>query len=98
MNKLTIKVDDLKLILERIFEKISRGADATISIEKDYYWNVSMKDAFVLKETPELAVGSLYDDWGNLLKLLDREQIVGFVEFDRMAAILKAISFEFNPI
>ena len=42
-------------------------------------------------------LGSLADDWEALKKISEDEQITTYVDFERLSAILKAVSEELNP-
>ncbi|WP_157951128.1 hypothetical protein [Cyanothece sp. BG0011] len=54
-------------------------------------------DNFNSDSPPDAAVGSLVDDWESLQKILTQEHIVTYVDYDRFASILRAISETIMP-
>ncbi|HTE13280.1 MAG TPA: hypothetical protein VK645_20010 [Chitinophagaceae bacterium] len=68
-----------------------------ISISHDFYLDISMNKAYDVENDAEPAIGSLFDDWENLNKVIHNQQPATFVDVDRLAAILRAISEELNP-
>ena len=100
MQKLVIEKDILKKIFDIIFDKIEGYMPGSISIPQDYYLNIPMDEAYAISKNIENikpAIGSLYDDWENLTNLIDKKHPVTFVDVDRLASIMKAISQELNP-
>ena len=97
MRGVSIKTDDLRQIVDIVFEKISSSIGDSIVIEKDYYRDISMSEAFDLEKEATNMVGSLFDDWAGLRALLTGEGEVAFLNLDRLAALLRAISEELSP-
>ena len=46
---------------------------------------------------PEPCVGSLVDDWESLQKILTGEHIVTYLDYERFASILRAVSETIVP-
>ena len=63
----------------------------------DIYLDIPMGEALQLSKGIKPSVVSLFDDWENLIKILHNKQQISFVDLDRLASILKAISNELNP-
>jgi len=64
-----------------------------ITVDEDYYWSISSPEwTDVSEKDPKPDLGSLVDDWRELEKLRDPDQVVPFLDFDRFSAILKAVS------
>jgi hypothetical protein len=95
-----IDIESLKKIFELILRKLEEEGVTNVIVDKDdYYWLIGSnewRDMTKVTEKPE--VGSFSDDWESLLKIVDEEYPVTFVDFDRCAAILRLISDEVNPI
>ncbi len=98
MKNLIIDKNSLKQAIEIVFERIANIMDTPLLIPHDYYLNISMKEAYNVENDTQPAIGSLHDDWENLSKVINKQQAVTFVDVDRLAAILRAISQEVNPL
>lgn len=94
MRKIT--VDFLEEIFKKLVDKLRFEVEKDIEIETDFYLNIptsewSNYDHSVLPE-------SLYDDIDSLKLLVeDNERICTYVDFDRVASLLRAISQIQNP-
>ncbi|MBQ4804522.1 hypothetical protein J8L88_16800 [Aquimarina sp. MMG015] len=103
----TIKVSELKTLFERVIEKLETeySSDTEMELKTIIYrliptekWNKFEKpeDWF---STSEIDQGDLQDDVMELKKLIsDKERIATFVDFDRLASVLREISQVENPI
>ena len=103
----TIKVSELKTLFERVIEKLETeySSDTEMELKTIIYrliptekWNKFEKpeDWFSASEIDQ---GDLQDDVMELKKLItDDERIATFVDFDRLASILREISQVENPI
>ena len=103
----TIKVSELKTLFERVIEKLETeySSDAEMELKTIIYrliptekWNKFEKpeDWFSASEIDQ---GDLQDDVVELKKLIsDDERIATFVDFDRLASLLREISQVENPI
>lgn len=102
-----INVSELKKIFEKIIEKLEfeYGKDSEMELKTVIYrliptkkWNKFEKpeDWF---SSSEIIQGDLEDDVMELKKLAyDDERIATFVDFDRLASVLREISEVENPI
>lgn len=102
-----IKVSELKILFNKVIEKLETeyGEDAEMELKTIIYrliptekWNKFEKpeDWF---SASEIMQGDLQDDLLELKKLLtEKERIATFVDFDRLASVLREISQVENPI
>ena len=98
-NVVNIDVNTLKKVCRRIIEVLEDNYDGEVSLSFDYYNKVSGEDFFDINSSPKINIGSTVDDWRELQKLIkDPDRPCTFVDFDRVAGILNAISQELNPI
>lgn len=93
-----IKLEEISSLFELIIKKLQKENIEDIEIEEYLYWFINSDNWNVDKENPEIEVGSFKDDWEGLLKCIDRNEIVTYVEFDRLASILKVMSNKLAPI
>ena len=103
----TIKVSELKTLFKRVIEKLETeySSDAEMELKTiicrlipTEKWNKFEKpeDWF---SASEIMQGDLQDDIMELKKLTtDKDRIVTFVDFDRLASILREISQVENPL
>lgn len=98
MKTMIVETSQLESICQRILDKLKFLDIRQIEVSQDMYWELTAKQAYDMKfEVDQPNIGSLADDWSMLLKLVDKPERTTFVDFDRLAAILKAISEELNP-
>ena len=103
----TIKVSELKILFEKIIEKLETeySSDTEMELKTIIYrliptekWNKFEKpeDWF---SASEIMQGDLQDDILELKRLItDKDRIATFVDFDRIASVLREISQVENPI
>jgi hypothetical protein len=94
-----IKTEEIERIFKLLIEKLKEGGIENISVNQDYYLNISPSDLYKLDKISnvELNVGSLDDDWESLLKTINGENVFTYLDFDRIASILIAVSEEIIP-
>ncbi|MBC8756414.1 hypothetical protein H2O64_17190 [Kordia sp. YSTF-M3] len=102
-----IKVSELKILFERVINKLETeyGKDSEMKLNTSVYrliptykWNKFEKpeDWF---SASEISQGDLQDDLMELKKLIkDDDRICTFVDFDRLASIIREISEVENPV
>lgn len=94
--KKEIKLDDLKVIFNLIIEKLEFEEIKTINVENDAYRYIPT-DSWNIFEKDEIELGSLFDDVNELKQLVTNdEHPCTFVDFDRLAFLLRFISEKFN--
>ncbi|MBD2181644.1 hypothetical protein H6S82_21410 [Planktothrix sp. FACHB-1355] len=93
-----ISVDEMEQFFKRLIQRIKDDKIDFIDVETDYYWiiNSDVWDNFDV--TPDISVGSLIDDWNSLQKVLTSEQMVTYLDYDRFASILRALSETISPL
>lgn len=96
-NYITLSVSELEKIFQLIFDKIKFEIDDPLIIKHDLYRYIPTAnwDTF---ENEIIETGSLFDDLLNLKKLaLDSNRPCTYVDFDRLAFLLRQISEQQNP-
>ncbi|MBA3827383.1 MAG: hypothetical protein H0X33_00450 [Taibaiella sp.] len=88
---INIAKKELEQIFNLVSGKLGETKSENIAIEMEQYWFVP-NDELGNTDVEELAFGLLSDDWKNLQKLLTDKQSITYLDFDRLAAILRAIS------
>ena len=93
------KIKDLELVFARIIEKLNIEKVDEIDFSFDMYRSIpGNKLNVTFSEDKEYHVGSLVDDVEEIKKLVnERERPCTYVDFDRVANILRAVSEEKNP-
>ena len=93
-----VTVENLRLLFENLMKKMEKDGISSLEInDVDYYWIVLSSEWTNFKSEVKPAVGSLVDDWQSLQKVISGEQILTYVDFERIAAILRAISETVAP-
>lgn len=93
----TIKVKDIRKVFDKIISKLEYEGVDKVEIETDFYRFIPA-DEWGNYDKDIIAVGSLDDDIESLLKIVnDDNRICTYVDFDRMASLLHAISEKLNP-
>ena len=93
-----IKVEELRAIFQKIIEKLKSEGYEELNFNKDFYRIIPTEKWDSYNE--DLAQeASLFDDIDSL-KLLnyDSKRTTTYVDFDRLASILRAISQNNNPV
>ena len=96
----TIPVSTIRSILERVIEKLQATGLENLPVgDSDMYWYVPAPECYDMRSIPDLNVGSLQDDISFLEELAkNTERIPAYVDFDRLASLLRALSNELNPV
>jgi hypothetical protein len=95
-----MKIDRNKLIriLRRIQDHLS-SLSTDPEVEGDLYWVVLPPEWEDFSHgSPEISTGSLVDEWSELSRLLDEDEVVSFLDYDRVAAVLRHVSEVFCPV
>ena len=98
MSKINIQF--LQKVFSRIIDKLEYENVTSIQIEDDLYNKIPAHNWSILNKPEEVVViGSLQDDIDSLWKLVtDNERPCTYVDFDRFASVLHAISEIRNPV
>lgn len=94
-----VKMDEIESIFMLLIQRAKNDWIEVIDLETDYYWVITTDewDDFKSDPSPKPVVGSLYDDWESLKKILSGEHIVTYLDYERFASILRAISETIAP-
>ncbi|BAZ49461.1 hypothetical protein NIES4103_20730 [Nostoc sp. NIES-4103] len=92
-----ITVDELKQIFELLFQRIKDDKIEFVDVETDFYWFVTSDEWSNFDSSPNVAVGSLIDDWDSLQEILRNKRIVTYLDYERFASILRVISETIAP-
>ncbi len=88
-----INTNDLSTLFNKLMEKIEKSGFERFEINNDYYWNIPTDDSYNMnKPNPQITVGSLYDDYDCLRKMLE-DDMSTVVDFERFAHLFIAISY-----
>jgi hypothetical protein len=94
----SITKEDIKIIFDSILEKLDRENVKEIAIQQDLYRFIPT-DEWDSYERNYSIEGSLFDDLDSLkLLIADRSRFCSYVDFDRMASILRYISEKLAPV
>ena len=103
----SIKVSELKILFDKIIGKLETeyGKEAELELKTIIYRLIPTEkwDKFDKPEdwfsASEISQGDLQDDLMELNKLItEKDRIATFVDFDRLASILREISQVENPV
>ncbi len=88
-----ISIEDLESLFQKLKAEliIHFGNEVEIKAE-DFYWEVDESEMYNPSQKPtDLSLGQLSDDWNDLLRLKDDDEIPISWDLRRLAAILQAI-------
>ncbi|SEL33896.1 hypothetical protein SAMN05444354_105259 [Stigmatella aurantiaca] len=87
-----IQLLQLAMLAKKLVEDYEARGYGTVPIDDmDMYWVVQPPEWTDLHHEPKLSTGSLKEDWEALQRVLDG-QMPTAVDFDRLAAVLRAVS------
>lgn len=96
---IVITIEEIERIFERLIQRAKDDKIEFLEIPTDYYWIIDSDkwDDFTSDPTNP-SVGSLVDDWQCLQKILKNEEhLVTYLDYDRFASILRAVSENIAP-
>ena len=82
--------------LQQICARMLARLPDNVELEDDFYFEFGDDDWTAVTDTaPEPNVGSLYDDWSELQRLLSEDdRVFSAADVQRLSAILRAVSKE----
>ncbi len=102
----SIKISELKILFKKVIEKLENecGAESELELKTTLYkliptenWDQFERDED-WRRASEITLGDLADDLFELRKLTkEKDRMITFVDFDRLASILREISEVRNP-
>jgi len=96
---MNVTVGELRILFDKLMNKMEQEGIISLDInEIDYYWIVSSDEWTNFETDVSLDVGSLIDDWKSLQKVRSEEHIPTYVDFDRLASILRAVAETIVPL
>ena len=93
-----LSITELKILFEQIITKLEDEDVKSVKFNDDTYRFIPT-DKWNSFEEDTIEIGSLYDDIESLKLLVrDRDRPCTYVDFDRLASILRAVSEIQNPV
>jgi hypothetical protein len=87
-----IKLKELRLVTEKLYQHLDDLGVESVVINDDYYWSIPREDLYQPYQEPgELTIGQLSDDWRDLEKVLRGELDPIASNLVDLAAILKVV-------
>jgi hypothetical protein len=87
-----IEMEKLRYLCEILIKKTEYLGIQEIQLDTDNYWIITSDNREDFStNSPEVSVGSLQDDWEQLVKILSGEHPPTPVDFDRIASIFVAV-------
>ena len=85
-----IEVQQLQQIAYRLLVHIiQNGGIRTVTLEKDFYWDIPLDQLYDVETTPELVMGSLNDDWEFVSDLQAKDSDPVSVSLTELAPLLR---------
>jgi hypothetical protein len=92
-----IKIQELEVIFSKIINKLKDEGINELSFDEDFY-RIIPTEKWDSYDEDIIHEASLYDDVDSLKLLIDnQDRYITYVDFDRLASILRAISEKNNP-
>jgi hypothetical protein len=88
----TITIKAIELLLSRIVLKLKEDGISNFEFKDDEYWIILTEEWTEFNQTPKPAVGSLVDDTEFLKSVLENNELITYLELERLSAVLRAIS------
>ena len=88
----SISVKDLEILFTRLISKFKKDGIMNFEFQEDEYWIILNDEWTNFTESPVPAVGSLEDDTEFLKSVIKNEELISYLELERLSAILRAIS------
>ena len=87
-----IKTKEIERLLLMLLDKLNEKSINEINIETDNYWLVDWDDIEDFNSNSlELGVGSFYDDWNHLQKVLSGEYEINVLDLQRLSTLLNIL-------
>jgi hypothetical protein len=87
-----IETNELRAIMEKLFNHLDEIDIHSIEFPYDYYWDIPKEDLYDSYHEPSRhTIGQLSDNWNDLRKLLNDSKDPVSSDFVDAAAILKAM-------
>ena len=93
-----IDVKTLADIFNLLVNKLASDGVTSITIDTDFYNLISTDEWNDFSNDVVPVVGSLKDDWESLNMILKGQNAVSYVDLDRFASVLRALSEKISPV
>ena len=91
-----INIDEIEVFLKIIIEKAKMNGFTKIEINNDFYWWLPTEESFDFNNSnPQLVVGSLYDDYNSLKKMIV-DNVSTPLDLERLAHLMLALTYEIS--
>jgi hypothetical protein len=98
MTMKKVRTDDLEKVFNRIIAKLRDEQVVEVDLDEDLYRFIPA-DKWSRFDDETIEQGSLYDDLESLeLLVRNEDRPCTYVDFDRVASLLRAISQKMNPV
>ena len=95
--EMTITVNPISALFQKITDYLIEMDCQTIYIETDYYLLIPT-DKWTNLEEQETVVGSMCDDLSELQKVVRGDAPLSSIDLDRVATVLREVSQLINPV
>lgn len=93
VGDLALSVEDLRTVCEKVLSHLERLGYDTIRLPHDYYWHLDFHDVYDPTKQPQApSLGSVYDDWDDLSRLLHEGEEALVPDCLALSAIFHAIN------
>jgi len=87
-----INVSDIAQVFKKILEKLNIDKISEFEFDDDEYWVVLTEEWSDFDVPPDAAVGSLSDDCNFIKEVARNNELISYLELERLASILRAMS------
>lgn len=90
-NKPELKKVDIKKLIEVLINELDKLNDSTsFAFDSDLYWNITDEELYnPYKDSIELTMGSLVEDWEFLQNILDGKREMIDYDLSKLASLLR---------
>lgn len=88
-----IEKKDLLELIDLLKSEIDEWFDEGIDFEDDFYWEINPDELYQFSKNPsKIFMGQLTDDWAELLRLKNKEEIPIKYDLQRLGVILRYLA------
>lgn len=93
-----IEITELRILMQMIIGQLEQKKISEYNFQFDEYWTITQGEWLDFQKAPEPGVGSIVDDIHYLKETIKDNSRFSFIDFDRIATLLKAISGIESPV
>lgn len=91
---MNVSISELRRVSEMIFDHLDRRGVEAVTIDENLYWTINSDERYNMNASPaELNVGSLQDDQGDLMRVLQGDQDVLAAHLQPLSSMLDVLGF-----